>query len=283
MSNHDEPTGSRSDPMTGGSDAAHATGAPPAGAAEHRSRLDRAQHAVLWSSVTVLVLVGLFFVTDAVLRQVVQNVVRTQIQSALPPDVTAKDLSVKVDGFSVIQQLIAGRFQKMELTSPDVRVQGNPLKASVVAHGVPIDTMKPVQSVQGTVVIGQDAVNGLVSLPNQTTVTLNRDAVGLKGTGQILGIDVGYTASVSPTLQNGDTVVLTPLKVKVTAGGGAFDVTRFAKDLVPSQIPICVAQYLPKGVKATGLDIHERSATVSVAADGLVLGGDALQKRGSCG
>ena len=282
MSKHDEPTGSRSDPVTGGSDTARATGAQPDRAVEHRSRLNRAQRTVLWSSVTVLVLVGLFFVTDAVLRQVVQNVVRTQIQSELPPDVTAKELSVKVDGFSVIAQLIAGRFQKMELTSPDVRVQGNPLKASVVAHGVPIDITKPVQNVQGTVVIGQDAVNGLVALPNQTTVTLNRDAVGLKGTGQILGIDVGYTASVTPTLQNGDTVVLTPLEVKVTAGGGAFDVTRFAKDLVPSTIPICVTQYLPEGVKATGLDIHKRSATVSVAADGLVLGGDALQKRGSC-
>jgi hypothetical protein len=218
-----------------------------------------------------------------VLRQVAQNVVREEIQKALPSDVTAKDLSVKIDGFTVIGQLITGRFEKVELDSADVRVQGNPLRASVVARGVPIDTTKPVHRVEGTVEISQHSVNGLVSLPNETTVILNHNAVGLKGTGQILGIDVGYTATVAPTLQNGDTVVLTPLSVSVTAGGGAFDVTRFAKDLVPSSIPICVAEYLPKGVDATGLDIDKRSARVSVASDGLVLGGDALQKRGSCG
>jgi hypothetical protein len=248
-----------------------------------RSRFNRAQRTVLWSVGALLVMIGLFFVTDAVLRQVAQNLVRDEIQKELPPDVTAKDLSVKIDGFSVIGQFIAGRFEKVELGASQVRVQGNPLRASVVAHGVPIDMTKPVQRIEGTMVIGQDSVNDLVSLPNHTTVTLNRDAVGLKGTGQILGIEVGYTASVAPTLQNGSTVVLTPLSVSVTAGGGAFDVTRFAKDLVPSSIPICVAEYLPQGVDATGLEVHERSATVSVAADGLVLGGNALQKRGSCG
>lgn len=245
--------------------------------------LSRAQRVVLWTVTAVLVAVGLFFVTDAVLRQVAQNIVSDQIQKELPSDVTTKDLSVKIDGFSVIAQLIAGRFDQVELSSDDVRVQGNPLTAEIVAQGVPIDTSKPVRHIEGTMKIGQDAVNDLVSLPDGMTVTLNRDAVGLKGTGQILGIDVGYTASVAPTLQNTDTVVLTPLSVKVTAGGGAFDVTRFAKDLVPSSIPICVAEYLPKGVEVQDLSVHRRSATVSVSADDLVLDADALQKRGSCG
>lgn len=276
MSTHDESTEGRGTASgTANELAPDASGARP--------RFSRAQRAVLWSVGVALALVALFFVTDAVLRQVAQNVVRDEIQKALPSDVTAKDLSVKIDGFTVIGQLITGRFEKVELDSADVRVQGNPLRASVVARGVPIDTTKPVHRVEGTVEISQHSVNGLVSLPNETTVILNHNAVGLKGTGQILGIDVGYTATVAPTLQNGDTVVLTPLSVSVTAGGGAFDVTRFAKDLVPSSIPICVAEYLPKGVDATGLDIDKRSARVSVASDGLVLGGDSLQKRGSCG
>lgn len=248
-----------------------------------RSGLNRAQLAVVWIVGGLLVLTGLYFATDAVLRQVAQNVVREQIQKELPPDVTANDLSVKIDGFTVIPQLIAGEFEKLELSSHDVRLQGNRLSATVVAHGVPIDLSKPVQHVEGTMVIGQNAVNNLVALPNNTTVTLDTDEVGLKGTGKILGIDVGYTASVAPTLQDGDTIVLTPISVSVTAGGGAFDVTRFAKDLVPSNIPICIAEYLPKGVDASGLAIETRSATVTVTANDLVIGGDALQKRGSCG
>ncbi|GAB3809069.1 hypothetical protein GCM10028798_36140 [Humibacter antri] len=248
-----------------------------------RSGLSRAQLVVVWIVGGLLVLTGLYFVADAALRQVAQNVVREQIQKELPSDVTAKDLAVKIDGFSVIAQMVSGEFEKVELTSHDVQLQGNRLSVTVLAHGVPIDMSKPVQHVEGTMVIGQDAVNNLVELPNDTTVTLNTDEVGLKGTGKILGIDVGYTASVAPSLQGGDTIVLTPISVSVTAGGGAFDVTRFAKDLVPSNIPICIAQYLPKGVDASGLAIEKRSATVSVSADDLVLGGNALQKRGSCG
>ncbi|MGA0568824.1 DUF2993 domain-containing protein [Rathayibacter sp. KR2-224] len=277
----DQPTQPLTESTAGAHDGAH----PGRSGSDQRNvqvRFNGAQRLVLWSASALIVLIGVFFVTDAVLRQVAQNVVREQIQNELPADVTAKDLSVKIDGFSVIAQFMAGRFDKVELSSSNVRIQGNPLTARVVAHGIPLDFNKPVQRVEGTMRISQDAVNNLVDLPNHTTVTLNPDEVGLKGTGQILGIDVGYTASVTPSLQNGDTVVLTPISVNVTAGGGAFDVTRFAKDLVPSRIPICIAQYLPARVDATGLSVDKRAATVSVVGDDLVLGGNALQKRGSC-
>lgn len=260
-------------------DRAHTTGDAPARPARRRRALRRA----LLSVGVVVVAVGLFFAADAVVRQIAVNMTRDQIEKSLPSDVTAKNLSVTVDGFSVIAQLMTGRLEKVELRSSDVRVQGNRVSASVVARGVPLDSSKPVQQIEGTMVIGQDAVNAFVDLPNGTTVTLRRNEVGLKGTGQILGIDVGYTASVSPVLQNGDTVVLTPVSVSVSAGGGAFDVTRFAKDLVPSSIPICVAQYLPKGVEATGLAVHDRSATVAVSARDLALDERSLQSRGSCG
>ncbi|QDZ16529.1 LmeA family phospholipid-binding protein [Humibacter ginsenosidimutans] len=243
----------------------------------------RGLKAAVWIVGVVAVLVVLFFVTDAVLRQVAQNAVSDEIRSQLPDDVTANDLSVKIDGFSVIGQYLSGRFEKIELTSSDVLVQGNRLSANIVAHGVPTDFSKPVQRIDGSMTIGQRAVNGLVDLPNGTTVTLKQNEVGLKGTGQILGIDVGYTASVTPTLKGGDTVVLSPQNVSVTAGGGSLDVTRFAKDLLPSQISICVAQYLPKGIDVTGLTVEDDVAHVSVRANDFVLSDETLQTKGSCG
>jgi hypothetical protein len=239
--------------------------------------------ALLWTVGAVVVVIVLFFAADAVFRQVAQNAVRDELRKELPADVTADDLTVKVDGFSVIGQYAAGRFDRIELTSHDVRVQGNRLSANIVAHGVPTDFSKPVQRIDGSMTIGQDAVNGLVDLPNDTTVTLKRDEVGLKGTGTILGIDVGYTASASPTLRNGDTVTLTPQSVSVTAGGGALDVTRFAKDLLPPKISICVAQYLPAGVDVTGLTIDKGIAHVSVRADDFVLSDKSMQTKGTCG
>ena len=130
---------------------------------------------------------------------------------------------------------------------------------------------------------GKSLLNTLIDLPNHATVTFGDSTLGLKGTGQILGIDVGYTAAVVPTVKDGDTVVLTPHSVSVTAGGGALDVTKFAKDLLPKSIPICVAEYLPKGVDVTGLSVKKGSASVFVQANDFVVDDASLQSKGTCG
>ncbi|NNC13175.1 DUF2993 domain-containing protein [Planctomonas sp. JC2975] len=251
---------------------------PPSGAARRR----RGLRPWIWAVGAVVVVVGLYFAADAVVRQIAQNTVRDQIEKQLPADVTVKNLDVTIHGFSVIAQLIGGSLDKVDLHSSDVQVDGNRLSGTIVAHGIPLDSTKPVHRIDGSMTIGQAAVNGLVDLPNDTTVTLDHNEVGLKGTGQILGIDVGYTASVSPALKDAKTIVLTPLNVSVTAGGGSLDVTRFAKDLLPSTISICVAQYLPDGVDATGLAISKAEAHVSVGADDIVLDEKNLQTKGSC-
>lgn len=243
----------------------------------------RGLRALIWAVGAVVVLIGMFFVADAIVRQVAQNEVSSQIQKELPPDVTAKDLTVTIHGFSVIGQFIAGRFDQVDLDAAHATVQGAPLSARVVAYDVPTDFSKPVGRIDGSVVISQDSVNQLVQLPDATSVTLGDNTVGLKGTGQILGISVQYTASVTPTLKNGDTVVLTPHDVSVKAGGGTLDVTRFAKDLLPQSIPICVAQYLPKGVEATGLAVQQGSASISVGATDFVVDDASLQSKGTCG
>ena len=158
MSMQDRPTQPLTESTAGAHDGAH-SGRSGSDQRNLQVRFNGAQRLVLWSASALIVLIGVFFVTDAVLRQVAQNVVREQIQNELPADVTAKDLSVKIDGFSVIAQFMAGRFDKVELSSSDVRIQGNPLTARVVAHGIPLDFNKPVQRVEGTMRISQDAVN----------------------------------------------------------------------------------------------------------------------------
>ncbi len=254
-------------------------GAVASGAAPRR----RGLRALIWTAGAVVVAVGLYFAADAVLRQIAEGLVHDRIEKELPSDVTAKDLSVGIGGFSVIGQLVTGRLDQVTLSSPDVRVQGNRLSARLTAYGVPLDVEKPVQRIDGSMTIGQNAVNGLVDLPNGTSVTLAHDEVGLTGTGTLLGIDVGYSASVTPTLKGGDTIVLTPRTVSITADGGPLDVTRFAKNLLPSSIPICIASYLPRGVEATGLTVRSGTAHVSVRADEFVIGDRSLRTRGSCG
>ncbi|WP_022901856.1 LmeA family phospholipid-binding protein [Humibacter albus] len=247
-----------------------------------RSPRRRRLRVALWVVGAVVLAVGLFFVTDAILRQVAQGVVASEIQKQLPPDVKANNLSVQIRGTSVFAQLYTGRFDEVRLHTSDLEVQGSRMSATVTAYGVPLDFSKPVERIDGSMKIDQEAVNKLVDLPDDTTATFKDDEVGLQGSGQILGIDVGYTASVTPTLVGTGTVTLTPRNVTVTAGGGALDVTRFAKDLLPSTISICVAQYLPEGVDATELTIRKGTARVGVRADDIVLDAKTFDTKGSC-
>jgi hypothetical protein len=265
--------------------AATGTGASlsePADAPPRRRRRRGVLALVIVLAVLVVLTVG-YFVTDAVVRQSAQNQVRETIQQQLPPDVTAKDLTVDIKGFSVIGQYLGGRFDEVAISSSDLTVQGAVMSAHLEAYGVPTDFRKPVGRIDGTLSVDQDAVNKLVPLPQGTKVTLRHDAVGLTGTQSLLGIPLTYTASVTPTLQNGDTVVLTPHTVTIGAFDGSFDVTRFAKDLLPATIPVCVAQYLPAGVSVSSLTIADRSAVVAVQTTNMVVSESTMNRHGSCG
>lgn len=239
---------------------------------------------VVWVLVGLVVLIGLFFAADAILRQVGQNLVRAQVQKELPAGISANKLTVTIDGFSVIGQYLARSFDQVELSSPDVDVNGAPLSVRVTATDIPTDLSQPVGHVTGTLRIDQASLNRLVKVPNtESTIVLGDDTLGLKGTANLIGIPVEYTATVTPSLAGGGIVNLVPSDVKVTALSTSVDLTSFAARILGDKpLPICVAQYLPKGVEVTGIDVARGVATVHVAASNIVLDKATFDSRGSC-
>jgi hypothetical protein len=242
------------------------------------------------TSLVVLGLVGAYFIVDSLLRGYAENRVREEVVGNLPQGVTG-DVAVSIGGISVIAQYLAGSFDEVDLTAPQLSFRGagsaERAVASVylVATDVPVDTTKPVGDVRGAIEIGQKSLNTLLSaaaVPGGPMVTLGAGNISYTGSLSVLGAPVGYTATATPQAA-GDSVVLTPTDAQITTEVGRLDVSGVVKRVLGQKpIPVCVAQYLPAGVDLTGVDVTPERARITLHAAALKLTEESLSTLGRC-
>lgn len=237
---------------------------------------------LLWILIPIVVIVAVFFIADAVLRSYAENRVAAEIEKNLPDNVQG-DVAVHIGGVSVIQQYLSGTFDRVELDAPSLTVQDAPLSAKIVATGVPSDFTQPVAAVNGSLTISQTSLNKLVSIPGVTgDLALGTGTLAYDGKAELLGLPIGYKLTVKPEAA-GKTVLLHPVDAKVTTGAGALDLSTLLSAITSrGPIPVCVAQYLPKGVEVNQIDIVPGTATVHLDAQNMVLDEATLRSKGSC-
>lgn len=252
---------------------------PPIVAPPRRRRWPRA---LLWTGVGLVFLAVLLVVADVVTRSVVEQRVAAEIEKSLPETVTG-DITVHIGGASVLQQLVAGEFETVELAAPHATVNGSPLSASIHARGVPVDFARPVRSATGTLSISQDSLNALVSIPGATgDITLGSGVIGYDGSIDLLGLPVGYRVSATPKAA-GKTVLLQPDEASLSTGKGDVSLTRLLQSLTAGgPFPVCAAQYLPDGVLVDDIRITPGHATVVLTASRFVLDEAFLHSKGAC-
>ncbi|WP_223695040.1 LmeA family phospholipid-binding protein [Leifsonia poae] len=237
---------------------------------------------LLWIVIPVLVLIVLFAIADGIVRSYAEGRVASEIEKSLPSDVSG-DVSVHIGGLSVIQQYLGGSFERVELDAPELTVQGAPLGASIVATGVPADFSKPVSRIDGTLRISPSSLNKLVTVPGVTgDLSFGTGVLKYDGTADLLGLPIGYQVSVAPEAAE-TTVLLKPVDAKITTGSGAIDLSTLVAALTDrGPLPVCVAQYLPKGVGVNTIDIAPAEAAVHLDAKDFVLDEATLRSKGSC-
>ncbi|MDR6904546.1 hypothetical protein J2X63_000232 [Agromyces sp. 3263] len=256
-----------------------------ADAAPPRRRLSRA--ARIWITVVAIVvaLVALVVVADIVIRNVAEARVAEEIRANLPDEVSG-DVDVTIGGFSVIAQYLSGSMQQVELSAPELAVQGVPVSVDVVAQDVPVDLASPVGQLTATIQASPEAVNQLVASQGIEGVdgdlTFGDGTVGYTGSVSLLGFPIDYTVTARPTAA-GDTVLLEPVGVELGSGGGSFDVSGLVDRLLGDDpVPVCVAQYLPEGVEVQQIAVAPAGAVVTLEGDGLRLDQATLSQTGSC-
>lgn len=262
--------------MTQAAQATDAAGSPP----RRRNRAAR-----IWITLLVIlgVLVALVVVADLIVRNVAEQRVAEQLEQNLPDGVEG-DVHVRLGGFSVIAQYLAGSMEQVELSAPELTVNGVPIAVHVEAQDVPPALDAPVGRATATIEASEASVNSLIEVPGvQGDVVLGDGAVAYSDTVRLLGLPIEYTVTARPTA-GGDTVFLEPTGVEVGAGGGAIDVSGLADRILGDDpIPVCVAEYLPVGVDVQQIAVEPGSATVTLGATGISLDEQSLATRGSCG
>lgn len=243
----------------------------------------------LTSILVVLVLLGVaVVVADVALRSYAEGQIKTQLTGALPNSVTA-DPDVSIGGFSFISQYLAGSFDTVTIDAPGLSVDGTGLDVHVVATGVPIDQSTPVRMLTGTISLDQDALDDIVRIGTRNgsldlgdaTLRLGDGDLRYDGHTSFLGFGIDYTAIAKPVAK-GKTIDLVPTAVDVSSGAVAIDVKSLLGELATRPIPVCVAQYLPRGVLVTGVEVHPDRATITLEARDVVLNALDFDAHGSC-
>lgn len=238
----------------------------------------------VWTTIVVIVVAlgALLVIADVVVRNIAQERFSEQIRSNLPEGVDG-EVDVTIGGFSVIAQYLAGSMDRVELSAPELTVNGAPIAVDVVGEGVPVDLASPVRSMSAVIEADQDAINRLIVIPDvEGDLTLGEGVVGYADAIDVFGLRLGYSVTARPTAA-GDTVLLQPENVQVDAGGGGIDVSGLADRLLGDDpISVCVAQYLPEGVMVNGIEIAAGTASVRLEAQGIMLDEASLARTGSC-
>lgn len=241
----------------------------------------RARFRAIVVVLTVVVLVVLAVVADITARAIAEDAVSTGIEQQLP-DTVDGEISTQIGGFSMLAQLIAGRFDEVHLRSDALTVTGIPLKADVTLSGVPLDQSKTIDSADGTVAF-TDATASRVLADNDIDGTLEfgENTMTFASSVDLLGIAIDLTAVATPALENG-AVVFSDEKVSVGGGGASFDATGLLDVLAPGGLSFCVAQYLPSIVELNGVEVAPGTAVVDFSAKDVSLSSDPLASLGSC-
>ncbi|GAA1526962.1 hypothetical protein BJ978_002082 [Agromyces terreus] len=230
----------------------------------------------------VVALAAVLVVADLVTRSLLEQRIVDQTEQNLPGGVEG-EVTAHIGGFSVLAQLATGSFEQITLDAPELAVNGNPLDAHVVAHGVPVQEGRTIDRVAGTVDIDEASVNAFVDIPGvDGEISLGDDAIGFRMPFEVLGFEL--SASVTAEAEAaGTSVLLTPVGVELSAGGNDLDLKGFAQQVLgDSPIDVCVAQYLPEGLMVDDIAVTSGHAKIAFAATDVAFEEDSLRTRGTC-
>ncbi len=238
-----------------------------------------------WVLLVIAVVLGLLVVAaELVARSMLPGVVRSIVveQLDLPAD---QELAVEAEGI-LLPQLLAGRLDRLHLSTDAVTLEGITGAVDVTASAVPLRG-GDIGPTEGTVRIDESQFTALVDradLPIDS-VTFDAPDATVSGSVEVFGATVPLALTVTPSADAGD-LVLQPGSLSV--GGVVLDAAqlsgRFGSlgDRLTEPQRICIADHFPAGVSLNALRIDGEVAVIDIALDGRIVTDTALQANGSC-
>lgn len=240
-------------------------------------------------AVVLVVLVVAFVAADAAARSYAESRIRTQLTSALGLS-SSTDVKVDLGGGSILLQALTGKVDTVDITVPELEVHGLVGVGEIRATQVPIDTSKPLKTLDVTYTVTEKKLAAIATNLSGVTVDsviLKKPDIVATSTPTILGVNVPVTLSVTPSASQG-LIVFTPSRVELAGQTFSADALRdsplfgsLAKKLL-TQKNFCVASALPKALTVSSVAVVGKTLEVSLTGDGAVLGSSDFTTKGIC-
>jgi hypothetical protein len=259
-----------------------------------RPSTPRRRHRGLIALVVIVVVLALlvvaFVVGDRYAHTYATNYVRQKVATALELKSTAP-VHVDLGTGSIILQAISGHLDRAKVTVDPLTIQGVTGAATVDATDVPLDSDKPVGTMDVTVRVPTSSIQSqltkavpqLRNLGAKFAVSGGHIHVTMQQ--KLLFITIPISADISPGVKNGaptfslDSLTVSGVRVTATT------LDRFAPGLLTSLKSgqsICIASYLPKEFTLTGVALAKSSLVYRFSGDGAKLNDAALNDKGTC-
>ncbi|KFF59920.1 hypothetical protein JF66_07975 [Cryobacterium sp. MLB-32] len=239
---------------------------------------------LIMSVVMVGLLIGAYFLADGGLRAFAEGQAEQQITDALPASATG-DVTVSIEGVSVIAQYFSGSFDQIELTAPQLTVDGVPASVHIIATDVQPKLGGTIGQVQATIDLTPETLNSLAhgaGTPADTQLVLGDDVVTYTGSVVVAGFPIGYQATATPSVTE-NALVFTPTAAEVTTDLGSLDVSAILPTVLgQTPISVCVAKYLPAEVALSSVNITPERARITLESSTMVLSKQSLATLGTC-
>lgn len=240
-------------------------------------------------ALVVLVVLGVvvFFVAEAIARDVVERTAKTEIAErlALPAD---QEVDVEIPGL-VIPQLLGGSLNEVTVSSDDVAVGEFEGDVTVTATDVPIQQGADIGGATATVTLDEAQLQSLLAqvdrFPSET-VGLASPNVTITFELEVFGLSFPIGVALAPSVSDG-ALVLAPASFDLA--GASIDAAAISErfgpiaDVVLQDWTICLAEYLPAGVTLSDVEVSGDSIVVNADIDGAIVTDPALQANGTCG
>jgi LmeA-like phospholipid-binding len=237
--------------------------------------------------VVILLVVG-FFVADNAAKAYARDYIKQRIIAVLHLD-PKSPVKVDIGTGSVLLQALAGHLDKVDVTASKVTFGALTGAATIHAENVPLDANAKVGKLDITYKVAEKDVSvlaGNLSGAKLDSVTLDQPEIVASTTFDVIfGITVPVGIGLTPSATTGQ-IVFTPTSLRV--GGETFS----AKDLIHQfgslaenllkQQSFCVAEFLPRALTVSDVDVVKKELVVKIDGDGAALGGKDISTMGTC-
>jgi hypothetical protein len=196
--------------------------------------------------IVLAVLLAVFVVwADGAARAVAEDMVESELADRLPE--SAGPTEATIGGFAFLPQFFSGTLDDLDVT---FALAGESIPA-LAGDSAAAANLK----ISGGVMTHEGAVS-------------------------FLGIEVGYTVGLEPSVEGG-AIVLTPTTVEANADAAAVDLSQLV-DLEALTVRACAASLLPESMKLTSVDVKGSKLHFAVSGQDVPVDLSKLRTRGSC-